>query len=378
MRYSAENAIIDLMFSPAFKITNKTLLNLIEVEVAGMIVRLSRLQSDWEFRLKQEGLVRRVYSMARFSTNDLGIDDVAKIVKDEPGRDDKAHMVALRTGVVGKEKDVQQVLNLLNVNRLVEQLAFLSGKFKQGEFGEKDLSQINTLLGERLVLPDDAGRLRNKEVDGPISVLPLAVEVPFQIEDLLGWFDGTNKNEIHPINKAGVMFYELLRISPYQENNLLTAICFYQLLLSSEGYGFKGLWSIEEEILKNSETFQQAVSSVDRNGGELTIWLEFLNRCLSESAEKMQTKIMNLVGDAPIFKSDGGRVVSLTERQIVIMEEMTLKNEVTIKETRSILPMVSDDTILRDLKDLIDKKLIRKKGKTKGALYVMGKARSYR
>ncbi|KKT51826.1 MAG: hypothetical protein UW44_C0007G0001, partial [Candidatus Collierbacteria bacterium GW2011_GWB2_44_22] len=33
---------------------------------------------------------------------------------------------------------------------------------------------------------------------------------------------------------------------------------------------------------------------------------------------------------------------------------------------------------LRDLKDLIDKKLIRKKGKTKGALYVMGKTRSYR
>ena len=147
---------------------------------------------------------------------------------------------------------------------------------------------------------------------------------------------------------------------------MLTAIDFYQLVLASEGYGLKKIWSIEEEILKNADNFTQAVSSVERNGGELTIWLEFLSKCLSQSAEKAQTKVMNLVGDAPIFKSDGGRVISLTERQIAIMEEMTLKGEMTIKEIRNVLPMVSDDTILRDLKDLIDKKLIRKKGKTKG------------
>lgn len=366
------------MFSPDFKITNKTLLNLIRVEIAGKVVQLAPLQSDWETRLKQETVVRRIFSLARFSANGMGIDDVAKIVKDEPGRDDKAHNVAMRVGVVGKEKDIQQILNMLNVNRLIEQLAFLAGKFQQDDLGEKELSQINALLSERLVLPNETGRFRDKEVEGSTSALPLAVEVPFQMEDLFGWFKNANKNEIHPINKAGVMFYELLRICPYSENNLLTAIDFYQLILASEGYGLKKFWSIEEEILKNGDNFTLAVSSVERNGGDLTIWLEFLSRCLSQSSEKAQTKVMNLVGDAPIFKSDGGRVISLTERQIAIMEEMNLKNEMTIKEIRNVLPMVSDDTILRDLKDLIEKKLIRKRGKTKGALYVMGKTRSYR
>jgi len=341
-------------------------------------VQLSKLQPDWELRLKQECLVRKIYGMARFSTNELSLDDVARIVKDEPGRDDKPSQVALRVGVVGKEKDIQQVLNLLNVNRLTEQLAFLAGKFKQEDYGEKELSQINTLLGERLVAPNEVGSWREREADGFTAVPPLAVEVPFQIEDLVGWYRSTNNNEVHAINKAGIMFYEIMRISPYTENNVLTALCFYQLILSSEGFGFKKLLSIEEDVLKNKDNFQQAVSSVERNGGELTVWLEYLSRCLSEAAGKVQTKVMNLVGDTPIFKSDGGRVISLSERQIAIMEEITLKNEMTIKEIRNVLPMVSDDTILRDLKDLIDKKLIRKKGKTKGALYVMGKARSYR
>ena len=50
----------------------------------------------------------------------------------------------------------------------------------------------------------------------------------------------------------------------------------------------------------------------------------------------------------------------------------------TIKEIRGILPMVSDDTILRDLKDLILKKLLKKKGKTKGAVYILGKVKEFK
>lgn len=367
------------MFSPTFRITNRTLNSLIEIEVASKVVALAQLQPDWETRLKTESLIRRVFGSLKFSGNSLSLDDISKIVKDEPGRDDKAQEVAMRVGVVGKEKDIQQVLNLLNVNRMIEQIAYLAGKFKQNDYGEKDLSQINVLVGERLVSTDKLGRIRDRdEVEEVVSLIPLAIEVPFQTEDLFSWFKVANKGEIHPILKAGVMFYEILRINPFPENNLLTALGFYQLVLSTEGYGFKKMWSIEDEVLRNADSFQIAVASVEKNGGDFTVWLEYLCRGLAEAAGKAQTKVMNLIGDAPIFKSDGGKVISLTERQIAVMEEMTLRNEMTIKEIRSFLPMVSDDTILRDLNGLIEKKLIRKKGKTKGAMYVIGKIRSFR
>ncbi len=367
------------MFSPTYRITNRTLNNLIEVEVASKVVTLAELQPDWETRLKNESLVKRVFGSLKFSGNSLSLDDVSKMVRDEPGRDDKAQEVAMRVGIVGKEKDIQQVLNLLNVNRMIEQIAYLAGKFKHNDYGEKDLNQINALIGERLMSADKLGKIREKdEADEAVTSMPLAIEIPFQTEDLYAWFKGANKGEIHPVLKAGVMFYEILRICPFQENNLISALGFYQLILSTEGYGFKKLWSIEEEVLRNADSFQTAVMSVEKNGGDLTIWLEYLSRGLAEAAEKTQTKVMNLVGDAPIFKSDGGKVISLTERQIAVMEEMTLRNEMTIKEIRSFLPMVSDDTILRDLNGLIEKKLIRKKGKTKGAMYVMGKVRSFR
>lgn len=367
------------MFTPSFRITNKILSNIVEIEVGAKIVELVSLEKDWEMRLQRENLIRRMYSSLRFLGNKLDLDDIEKIVKDDPSRDEKAAVVALRSGVVGTERDVQQVLNWLNGNRLIEQMTYLRTKFKQNDYGANELSQINSLLGERMVPVSDLGIYRdNVNTSKWVSAVTQAVEVPYQMEDLLGWSKTTTKKEINSLLKAGILFYEILRISPFMENNLLCGLGLVSLVLASDGYIFKKIWSADDELLKNREVFQSAVLSVEKNGGDLTEWLEYFTKSLNVASEKTRIKITNLLGETPIFKSEKGRVISLTERQIVIMEEMTISGEMTIKDIRVLLPAVSDDTILRDIKDLIEKKLIKKKGKTKGAVYIMGKVKSFR
>lgn len=359
-------------------ISNKILSNVIELEKTVLLVELAPLQTDWETKLKLESLSRRAYSVLHFLDNQLDIDDIMKIVKDDPGRDDKPTQVALRVGVVAKEKDVQRAINWLNASRLVSQTAYLAKKFKQESFGEKDLATINSLLGERIVNSSVLGVYRQKESSEYEGVKsPPPVEIKYQVEDLFAWFKSASRVEIHPVIKACVMFFELLRIRPFEEDNLESCLFFWGLILMSEGYGMKELWSYEEDLLKNKLRLWEIFSSA-ADGEDLTGWLELMTKILAEAADKTKTKIMNLVGDRPLFKSDGGKAISLSERQITIMEEMTIQGEMTIKEIRGILPMVSDDTILRDLKDLILKKLLRKKGKTKGAVYILGKVKGFK
>lgn len=366
------------MFEPRFIITEKILNNLVELEKAVLIADLAPLQSDWETKIKLECLSRRAYSVLRFLGCSLDIDDVGKIVKDDPGRDDKPAQIASRAGVVAKEKDVQKEINWLNTNRLVSQTAYLANKFKQGTFGEKDLKQINSLLGERVVSSSVLGEFREKATLEYAEVKsPPPIEVKYQMEDLFSWFKSLSKAEIHSVLKAGIMLFEIMRIRPFEGDNLTSGLFFLGLIMASEGYGMKELWPIEEDLLKNRPRLIE-IFAITVESGDLTGWLEFLTKMLAEAAEKTRVKIMNLVGDRPIFKSDGGKVISLSERQITIMEEMTIQGEMTIKEIRGILPMVSDDTILRDLKDLILKKLIKKKGKTKGAVYILGKVKGFR
>lgn len=368
------------MFEPKYIITSKMLYGLMDLESAKTVVDLVPISGEWDMKLKKEALTKKIYYGLHFVGVELSSTDIAKIISYDPGRDEKAGEVAERAGVLGKEIDIQLVLNWLNASRFKDQLAYLEIKFKQSSFSEKDLMQINSLLLEKTVQSQRLGIYRMadtvSETGNKLTTIP-AVEVTYQMEDFFRWFVST-KDEMPPVIKTGVCLYELLRICPFEDGNLLSAIIFCSLILDSSGYSFKQLWAFEEALLKNREVFWMYLSSPDKKSGELSEWLEYFVKCLGQVSLETKSKLMMLIGETPAFRSESGRVMPLTERQIAIMEDLTLRGETTIKEIRSILPIVSDDTILRDLKDLIEKKLIRKKGKTKGAAYVLGKTRNFR
>jgi predicted HTH transcriptional regulator len=69
------------------------------------------------------------------------------------------------------------------------------------------------------------------------------------------------------------------------------------------------------------------------------------------------------------MKRDLGRQVALSERQIVILELLQEQGKITSGDAQEMLPNVSVDTILRDLKDLIEKGVVEKHGVTKGVTY---------
>ena len=54
-----------------------------------------------------------------------------------------------------------------------------------------------------------------------------------------------------------------------------------------------------------------------------------------------------------------------------MVEYIEIYGSISNRQWRGLLREYSDDTILRDLKDLQKKGLIKKKGSTKGAVYVL-------
>jgi len=336
--------------------------------------------SDWEAKIRQECLARGAYSILRIYGNLMEPTQVEKIVLDDPGRDESAEEVAKRVGIVAKERDVQMVLNYLNANKYKEQLGYLSMRFKQSGFGEKDLMQLNSLLMEKLIIPRELGLFRMGEKGdrwiGDSLRVPSAVEVPYQVGDFFNWFVMDDKDTLNPLLKAGASLYEIIRMQPFDEGSVLAGALFTDLYLSSIGYDLKGLWTWEEELFRNKELLIKSLDNT--NGEDLTTWLEYFVGSLESAALRAKARLMTLIGEQPVFRSESGKAIALSERQIVIMEDLTMRGETTIKAVRAILPSVSEDTVLRDLKDLIDKKLVKKKGRTRGARYALGKVRYLR
>lgn len=366
------------MFEPKYKITEEILTNIVKFEVAKSTVEAIGLVDEWETRLKQEVFIKRVSLFSKIMGNRLDNEVIGKIVIDEPERDEKVAEMAQRLSIAGKEKELQGVLNIVNAIRYANHMVFLTNKFKDNENEVKELCQINSILGEKIYKSEVLGVYRTREAVGENFVFVPAVEVPYLLDDVLNWIAGVKKTGTNQLLNLGVLLYELVRILPFEENGLITVIEFLRILMATSGYELKRLWYLEEELLKNENLFWNAMTSVEKNDGDMTEYLEFFAKCLADGGERLKVRLVNLVGELPKFRTENGKVVALSERQIALMEEITVKGEMTIKELRSVLPMVSDDTILRDLKDLLLKKMIRKKGKTKGATYVLGKIKSFK
>lgn len=367
------------MFRPRYTITNKILFNVGSIEAAKEVVENAPLVPDWEAKFRQDALIRTVHFGTHVEGNDLTLNQAEKIVREDPGRDESAEEVAKRTGIVARERDVQEVINYRNVIRFVDQLARL-GKKTGTVFGEKELLQIHSLTTEKLLPSHQLGVYRTLPVtvrgtaDGEVvGRPPLPVEVPYQMEDFWRWLLGVTGSEIHPVIKAAIVHYELVRIHPFIEGNGRVARAFALLVLAAEGYNFKHFFSIEEFFDKNLDGYYSALGSVEKNSGEMTSWIEFFCEALAIELNKLKERVRRLSLDMAIKTKLGGRQIALSERQVALMEALEMKEVLTMADARNVLPMVSDDTILRDLTALVSKKLIRKKGKTKGARYVLRK-----
>ena len=107
--------------------------------------------------------------------------------------------------------------------------------------------------------------------------------------------------------------------------------------------------------------------------GELTIWLEYFTEGLAIELSRIKEKVQSLSVDLKIKEHLGGVQVALNERQIKILEYIQNTGYIQSQIFREMFMEYSDDTILRDLKSLIEKGVIKKEGSTKSARYVLVK-----
>ena len=182
-------------------------------------------------------------------------------------------------------------------------------------------------------------------------------------------------NELHPIIRAGITHYVMVTIHPFIEGNGRTVRAFSTLVLLREGYDIKRFFAIEEHFDRDLDEYYDAFFKVDSQGGDissrdLTPWLEYFTKVVAVELTKIKEKVRKLSVDSRM-KLKIGDQVALSNRQMRLIEYLSEHGKAAMAQLRDVLPMVSEDTILRDLKDMMGKNIIDKEGSTKAARYVL-------
>ena len=142
-----------------------------------------------------------------------------------------------------------------------------------------------------------------------------------------------------------------------------------------EGYDLKQFFSIEEHFDDDPASYYESFAEVDRQSPniaarDLTTWIEYFTETVAIELGKIKERVRKLSIDTKL-KGKLGQQVALTERQMKLIEYLSENHSAGMHELKSVLPMVSEDTILRDLTDLLNKGIIKKTGRTKASRYVI-------
>jgi len=165
-------------------------------------------------------------------------------------------------------------------------------------------------------------------------------------------------------------------IHPFVEGNGRTARAFASLILRRESYDIKQFFALEEHFDQDPGSYYKAFSLVDKQSTnigqrDLTPWLEYFTEVVAVELTKIKDKVRKLSVDTRL-KTRMGKQVALSERQMRLVEYLSDQGSAVMQDLKGVLPMVSEDTVLRDIRDLMDKDIINKKGRTKAARYYMG------
>jgi Fic family protein len=360
------------MFKPKFTITNNLLTYISRIESARSIIDSAALVPAWEAKFRDDAMSRTVYYGTKIEGNELTEAQAQQVVRLEGYVNTKD--VAEKTGMMARDRDIQEVLNYRNVIKWIDQQDL---NFSSDLFSLKTLHNLHSLTLQKLIDPEDIGAFRTKQVvvksatDGQVAFRPpVSVEIPYLIDDFLDWANADSSRQIHPIFRAAITHYQIVYIHPYIEGNGRTARAMATLTLYALGYDFKKFFSIEQYFDSDVEQYYQALLSVQQHGGDLTYWLEYFCYGLAIEIDKVRSQVQKLSKDLKL-KKELGEQVALSERQILVLELLHNQGQITSQDAQKILPNVSVDTILRDMKDLIQKGVVSKKGVTKGVSYIL-------
>jgi Fic family protein len=345
------------MFTPNFSITNKILKYMGIIEAAKEVIENAPLVPAWEARFREDAMVRTVHHGTHIEGNELSLTEAERLLAGAK--------------IVGRERDIQEVLNYRNV------LKFIEG-FDKTDVSEETLKHIHELTVHR-ILPDEAvGAYRKTQVvvknsqTGEVTFRPPpAIEIPFLMGSFLQWLNTTGVDDVHTVLKAGIAHYEVVRIHPFLDGNGRVARGVATLVLTKAGYDIKRFFSLEEHYDREPMAYYEALQGVGRLNGNLTPWLEYFSEGLAIELTRIKDKVKSLSTDLKLKKSLGGQPLSLTERQIKIVEFVQENGFLQNKTFFELFPMISEDTVLRELKDLIKKGIVKKEGTTKGVRYVL-------
>ena len=194
-------------------------------------------------------------------------------------------------------------------------------------------------------------------------VPPPPGEVPGLMLELLGWWND-DAPVLSPVLSSAIVHYRFEAIHPFADGNGRTGRALALWELYRRGFDTHHIFSVDEFYWEDRPRYYAALEAVQRQGEDLTSWLEYCAEGLQQTLERVWQRIQQLSA------SRSRAQVVLRPKQEQLLQMLRARGGLSPREIWDGL-RVSKQGAMDLIRPLVKAKLVKRVGTLKNGRYVL-------
>jgi len=185
---------------------------------------------------------------------------------------------------------------------------------------------------------------------------PPPEKVQKEMTTFLKWFNTNIKLDL--VIKSAIAHFWFIIIHPFDDGNGRIARALSDLLLARSDNSPQRFYSLSSQMLLERKEYYSILQKVQHEDGDITEWLKWFLNCLHHSLQSTEETIDNVLYKADFW--DKHKSTKLNSRQRLMLNKLFDGFEGKLKSSKwAKITKCSADTALRDIKDLIEKSILK-------------------
>ena len=185
---------------------------------------------------------------------------------------------------------------------------------------------------------------------------PPSKHVKYEMDRFIAWFN--NNTKIDLVIKSAIAHFWYIIIHPFDDGNGRIARAISDLLLARSEDSSQRFYSLSNQILLERKVYYSTLQKIQHKDGEITEWIVWFLNCLYRALKNTEQTIQKVLYKADFW--DKHKKTELNSRQRFMLNKLLDGFEGKLKTSKwAKITKCSQDTALRDIKDLIEKGILR-------------------
>jgi len=183
-----------------------------------------------------------------------------------------------------------------------------------------------------------------------------AKNVKPEMDKFINWLN--EKSPIDLVLKSAIAHLWFVTIHPFDDGNGRIARAISDMLLARSDGSSQRFYSMSNQILKERKKYYAALEKTQWGNSDITLWLNWFLNCLKNSLINTETTLNSVLSKAEFWKKI--TAITINDRQRLVINKMLdgFSGKLTSSKWAKITK-TSSDTALRDIKDLIEKGILK-------------------